>query len=47
MKNLTEIFTEEENEEGEDGKVKTRADFNALTPVDRLAFINAGGTIVE
>lgn len=35
------------SEEDKSEKVKTRADFNALTPVERLAFINAGGTIVE
>lgn len=38
---------EEEDDENEDGKVKTLADFNALTPVERLAFINAGGRVQD
>lgn len=38
---------DEEDEDGEDDKVKTLANFNALSPVERLAFINAGGRVQD
>lgn len=38
----------EEDEEGaEDDKVKTLAEFNALSPSERLAFINASGRVQD
>lgn len=36
---------EENEEDAEDEKVKTLAEFNALTPKERLAFSKAGGRI--
>lgn len=38
---------DEEDEDGEGGKVKTLAEFNALSPRERLAFAKAGGRIQD